>query len=326
MLKIIKQYAVTISILFAIIIINVVAYFNYSDNVKEQLAKQTDSHLQAVIDETVECLNIKLEERFKIYETLAEFVGNLGDVEPKVLEKALVKQSEAAGYDGFDIIAPNGTGLESRGSSDYGDNVSFSKALAGNSIMETHTDSFGNIDGIRFFIPIHKSGQVSNVLMVESTLEQFTEYMDISEVSQYGSVFIVKQDGTLLTRGYGLDEVENIEMILGDDKSSSKLLNNIQSRKSGYMSYNSGTSKRYICYARTEYNKWYMVSVVQASAIDTTNEDIANEGTVFFIEIGIIMSILFLYLVRIVIMENRDNKLNRERYHILSKYSDRKHG
>ena len=39
-----------------------------------------------------------------------------------------------------------------------------------------------------------------------------------TDLNKYGNVFIVKQDGTLISRGYGLDEVENIKMILNDDR------------------------------------------------------------------------------------------------------------
>ena len=91
-------------------------------------------------------------------------------------------------------------------------------------------------------------------------------------MNKYGNVFIVKQDGTLISRGYGLDEVENIKMILNDDKSASKLVKSMQSRKSGYISYDSGEAKKYICYARTDYNKWYMVSIVSAQSVEATNE------------------------------------------------------
>lgn len=321
MIKSIKQYAITIVIIFVVLIINVMAYFQYSNNISEQLQQQTNIHLQAVIDETVECLNIKMEERLETYRAVATFIGTLNDLTQENVVKALTNQADAAGYTDFDLINTDGIGLESKGSKSYAEYDGFSKALGGKSAMETFTDAYGSIRGINYYVPIIKNNQVVGVLMTFSTLEQFTISTDISDLSQYGNVFIVKQDGTLLSRGYGLDEVDNITMILGNDKSTSKLINSMQSRKSGYISYNSGASKRYLCYAKTSYNKWYMVSIVQASSIDVT-KDITSEGTMFFVEIAVITSILMIYLVRMVIIESKDNKLNKKLYHIVSKYAD----
>lgn len=322
MIKSIKQYAITIVIIFVILIINVMAYFQYSSNIDEQLRQQTNIHLQAVIDETVECLNIKMEERLETYKAVATFIGNLDNISEANLEKALANQSDIAGYRDFDVISAEGVGLESKGNINYAENDSFNKAMGGKSVMDVRQDAYGSVRGVDYYVPIYVNGKVDGVLMTFSTLEQFTSYMDISDLGQYGNVFIVKQDGTLLSRGYGLDEVDNIKMILGNDKSATKLINSMQSRKSGYISFNSGASKRYLCYAKTAYNKWYMVSIVSAGSIDVSNDDITNEGTVFFFEIAVLTCILLLYLVRMVVTESKGNQLNKKRYYIVSKYSD----
>ena len=96
----------------------------------------------------------------------------------------------------------------------------------------------------------------------------------------------------------------------------------MQARKSGYVEYNTGDAKKYICYARTDFNKWYMVSIVSAQSVEATNEDIKTDGTVFFFEIAMLTVILMLFLIRIVFSESRGNKLNKQRYHFVTKYSD----
>lgn len=322
MRKNIKHYAFTILIIFIILVINVMAYFQYSKNIDEQLAQQTDIHLQAITDEMAECLNIKMEERLESFKAVATFIGTVDDIKSEFVEKALAKQAEAAGYSQFDVIDGKGLGLDSKGSIDYSKNDSFSKALAGKTVMDVKEDSYGVVCGIEYYVPVYSNDNVIGVLLTTSDLVQFTDYMDISDLGQYGNAFIVKQDGTLLTRGYGLDEVENISMIFDSDKSASELTNSMQSRQSGYISYETGSSKRYICYARTDFNKWYMVSVVSSSSLDITNDDITNEGTVFFLEIGILTLILTIYLVKIVVQESKGNQMNRERYYMIAKYTD----
>lgn len=322
MRKNIKHYAVTIIIIFVILVINVMAYFQYTKNISEQLSEQTDIHLQAITDEMVECLNIKMEERLATFKAVATFIGTLDDIRGELVENAMKKQAEAAGYSEFDVIDEQGIGLSSKGDLDYKDNKLFKKALGGKSVMEVRQDTYGGTCGIDYYVPIYRDDKIVGVLLTTSDLVQFTSYMDISDLGQYGNAFIVKQDGTLLTRGYGLDEVENISMIFGDNKASYDLINSMQSRQSGYISYVTDSTKRYICYSRTAFNKWYMVSVVSSSSIEVNNNDIANEGTVFFIEIGILTLILTIYLVRVVILESNSSKLNKTRYYMVSKYTD----
>ena len=322
MRKSIKHYAVTIFIIVLILIINVMAYFQFSKNIDEQLAQQIDIHLQAVTDEMVECLDIKMEERLATFKAVATFVGNVDDIKSEQVEDALAKQAEAAGYSQFDVITADGIGLKNKGNVDYNEDKCFSKAMGGKSVMDVNEDSYGTVSGIKYYVPICEHEKVIGVLLTTSNLEQFTNYMDISDLGQYGNSFVVKQNGTLLSRGYGLDEVENISMIFGDDKSATELINSMGSRQSGYISYESESSKRYICYARTAYNKWYMVSIVSSSSIEVTSDDIANEGTFFFVEIGVLTIILTIYLVRVVFVESKGNRMNKTRYYMVSKYSD----
>ena len=323
MFRNIKHYAITVVIILVILVINVTAYFQYSSNLSQKLDKQVDNHLQAVMEETVECLDIKMEEKLASFKAVATFIGSVDDMKGTGVIKALTKQAEAAGYSDFDVISVDGIGLSEKGSKNYTDNKNYEKALGGKSVFGTKTDKFNVVDGIEYYVPIYGDGKIIGVLMTSSTLAQFTDYMDISDRGQYGNVFIVKQDGTLLTRGYGLDEVGNISMVFNNDSSATKLINSMQSRQSGYVEYKTDDTVRYICYSRTAYNKWYMVSILSASSLEVTNGDIENSGTIFFMEIGVLTVFLTIYLIRAVVVESRSNIMNKKRYYIVSKYTDR---
>lgn len=323
MFRNLKHYAITVLIILVILVINVTAYFQYSSNISRQLNQQVNNHLQAIMEETVECLDIKMEEKLASFKAVATFIGSVSNMKGVDVVNALSKQAEAAGYNEFDVISVDGIGLKEKGNKQYTDNNNFEKALGGKSVIGIKEDVFGDVAGIEYYVPIHGEGKIIGVLKTSSTLEQFTSYMDISDRGQYGNVFIVKQDGTLLTRGYGLDEVENITMVFNDDKSSKSLINSMQSRQSGYVEYKTDETVRYICYSRTAFNKWYMVSIVSASSIEVTNDDIENSSTIFFMEIGILTVILTVYLIRAVVVESRGNIMNKQRYYIVSKYTDK---
>ena len=224
-----KQYIIAIIIL----LINVLAYIQYTGNINKRLEKQTDVHLKSLIDETKECINIKIEERLETYEAVATFIGNLEEKNFDILESALRNQADSAGYTEFDLINTDGDSYISKEMGVYAENDKFKKACKGKSSIEIKYDSFGGLKGINYYIPIKKDKLVVGILKVYSTLEQFTTFTDVNDLNKYGNVFIVKQDGTLISRGYGLDEVENIKMILNEDKSAYELVKSMLSRKSG---------------------------------------------------------------------------------------------
>ena len=313
-----KQYAIAIVIL----LINVMAYIQYTGNINKRLTKQTDAHLVSLIDETKECIDIKIEERLETYKSVASFIGNLNGIDIDTLTKALRTQADTAGYTDFDLINTEGVSYISDVNHKYMENDKFKKACKGNATLEIAYDIFGTIRGVNYYVPISNSTGVTSVLKIYSSLEQFTAFTDITDLSKYGNVFIVKQDGTMISRGYGLDEVENIKMILNDDTAATTLVKSMKARKSGYVEYNSDEAKKYICYARTDYNKWYMVSIVSAQSVEATNEDIKTDGTVFFFEIAMLTVLLMIFLIRIVFSESKGNQLNKQRYHFVTKYSD----
>ena len=313
-----KQYVFAIVIL----LINVLAYIQYTGNINKRLGKQTETHLRSLIDETKECIDIKLEERLETYEAVANFIGSLNDISTDALIKALNKQADSAGYTEFDLISKDGVSYISNEAGLYDKNSNYKKACKGKSAIEIRYDEYGTLKGINYYIPVSNGTEVTSVMKIYSSVEQFTAFTDISDLSKYGNVFIVKQDGTMISRGYGLDEVENIKLILNDEQVATQLVKSMQARKSGYVEYNSGEAKKYICYARTDFNKWYMVSIVSAQSVEATNEDIKTDGTVFFFEIAMLTVILMLFLIRIVFSESKGNKLNKQRYHFVTKYSD----
>ena len=313
-----RQYIIAIVIL----LINVLAYIQYTGNINKRLETQTQIHLKALIDETTECINIKLEERINAYKAVATLIGNLDDVDMDIINRALRNQADMAGYTDYDLIDMKGMGLEGKGNVSYAENEYFKKASEGKVSMVATEDTFGSIKGIDCYVPVCKGESVKGVFKVYSTLEQFTELVDIADLGEHGNVFVVMQDGTLISRGYGLDEVDNITMLLQNEKSAKKLVKSMQSRKSGYVSYDSGEAKKYIFYGRTNYNKWYMVSMILAQSVEATNEDIKTDATVFFFEVAMLTIILMLFLIRMVFSESKGNQLNRQRYHIVTRYSD----
>ncbi len=225
-------------------------------------------------------------------------------------------QAAVEGYSDYDIINTEGIGISGE---DYSQNKNFKNALNGASIVKESVDSFGDIEGVDYFVPINYGENVTGVLKITTSLEQFTDFIDFSELSNLGNIFIVKKDGTLLSRGDGLDEVDNISQILSDnEKVAKKLVNSMKVRNKGNISITNGENKQYFGYCKSDYNNWYVISLISSNAVESKISDINNEGKVFFMQIAFLFVVLVLYFIYTMIITGRESSINKRRYFLMS--------
>lgn len=320
MIKSIRQNGVTILVIFVIMITNVVAYFNFDAKVKSDLDTQTQEHIATIVEDTVEFFNLKMEKRIASIEALALFIGTFDNWDDENILTALSAQSEAEGYSDYDIIDTEGKSFHKV---DYADNKSFKKAVEGNSVVKETTDEFGEINGVDYYVPITYGGTITGVLLIRTNLEQFTDFIDFSELSNLGNIFIVKKDGTLLSKGDGLDEVSNITQILSDEEAvAKKLISSMKVRNAGNVSIGGENNKKYFGYGKSEYNNWYVVSLISSKAVESKTGDINNEGRVFFTQIAFMFVVLILYFIYTLISFDRVSKVNKRRYFVMSDQLD----
>jgi len=316
MIKTIRNNGITILVIIAIMVINVLAYFQYQDNVQYDLNTQTQNHISTIVEDTVEFFNLKMEKRVASIEALALFIGTFDDWTNENVTSALSAQAQVEGYSEYDIINTEGVGLHG---DDYSENKNFIKALAGECLVKEAVDEFGKISGVDYYVPVNYGEKTTGVLKITTNLEQFTDFIDFSELSHLGNIFIVKKDGTLLSRGDGLDEVENITQILNDQESVAKqLINSMKVRNKGNVSISNGDNKQYFGYCKSDYNKWYVLSLISSNAVESEIGSINNEGRVFFIQIAILFVFLVFYFIYTMIAFNRESKMNKRRYYLMS--------
>ncbi len=320
MIKGIRNNGITILVIIIIMVTNVLAYFSFEDKVQKNLQVQTQNHITTIVEDTVEFFNLKMEKRVASVEALALFIGTFEDWTNRNVTSALSAQAAVEGYSDYDIISVEGKGIKDI---DYSENKNFKNALKGNSIVKESVDEFGEISGVDYFVPIYYGDKTTGVLKITTSLEQFTDFIDFSELSNLGNIFIVKKDGTLLSRGDGLDEVDNITKIIGEDEPvSKKLINSMKVRNKGNISITNGENKRYFGYCKSDYNNWYVLSLISSNAVESKIGEINNEGKVFFVQIAFLFVVLVLYFIYTMVLSGRENNINKRRYFLMSEQMD----
>lgn len=316
MLKIIRNNGITILVIIVIMVTNVLAYFKFEENVQSDLKSQTQKHITTIVEDTVEFFNLKMEKRVASVEALALFIGTFEDWTNDNVTSALSAQAAVEGYSDYDIINTEGMSINDI---DYSSNKNFKSALNGVSVVKEAVDEFGDIEGVDYFVPINYGDETTGVLKITTSLEQFTDFIDFSELSNLGNIFIVKKDGTLLSRGDGLDEVDNISQIFSQNEVvAKKLINSMKVRNKGNVSITNGENKQYFGYCKSDYNNWYVLSLISSNAVESKITEINNEGKVFFMQIAFLFVVLVLYFIYTMIISGRESNVNKRRYFLMS--------
>ncbi len=322
-IKNLKRYMGSIIITICILLINIGVYYNFYTSTYDNLNQQTQIYLNDQIEEASECVNIKIEERLNTLEALSLFIGSYKSVTDSNVIQVMDAQTSIDGFSDYDIVGLDGKGLEEKGSINYVGEKFFDKTLEGKNSIVAVDDEYGNLNSIVFAVPIYQDEDIKGMLAVHCTPEEFTNFVDVITFGNNGNVFIVKQNGELLSRGNGLDEVESISQILSDHgKAASKLISSMKQKSVGNVVYGEGTSKKYLCFSRISYNKWYIVSIVSAENVEEQTTLIQSDGQVFIIEMGAMFLLLIIYFIYLVASHIKNGQINKQRYFIATDNSD----
>ncbi len=322
-MKRIKENYVTIILIAIVLVLNVAAFSSYIKNVKSNLSDQTESHINDILDEVVEGVNSKLEEQMNTMQTLALFAATLGEGDDNYqdIRSVFEVQKNKVGLESIEIVKLDGIGKETE--KDYSEEGYFKDALKGKTVTSDIT-SDDKVTHIAFSTPIYynESEEVSSVLVATIDAKTFYDFIDISAFNKNGKTFVVKKDGTLVSKSEELSAASRISEIFPEKKYEQLLINNMNSKKTGIIEYESDSSKRYIGYSKLQYNKWYVVSILSSNSVKVNIGDMTLDVIVLGIEIGIMIIVLVAYLIYTFIVVKKKSDINLERYFIVSKHSD----
>lgn len=317
----IREYYITIIVIVMVIIVNVGAFAAYITNVNASLSGQTDAHINDMVDEVVECINLKLEEQMNALETLSVFVSSVNKYEQaeEILNDVFKEQSESIGYSMIEIVNAEGVGKTT--GDNYTEKKYFKKALEGKTVMLEETEG-ESIVSVAFATPVYNGENIEDVLIAKMNVEVFSDTIELSSFSQNGKVFVIKKDGALVSKSKGLSEAQTINDIFPEKKYEEKLISSMRSRTSDIITYESENTKRYIGHSKLAYNSWYVVCIISSNAVEANVGDMETDVIILGVEIAFILLVLVVYLIyNIVSVKNKEN-MNLERYYIASKYAD----
>lgn len=322
-MKRIKEYYVTIILIAAVIIINIAAFALYISNINRDIQKQTEEHLVDIMEEASTSVELKVEETIHELEMTAYYISMSDNYLEETIYANIVKMTQKAGFEKFDIISADGTGLEENGSKDYSEKKFFSKVMNGSVSILDISDSEGNTKGIRFSVPIrNEADEIEGVYLVECDMDSFTELLNLDSVNSKGKAFVIKSDGTVLSRKTD-SSIRNVSDILDNETNVKTLKNYMKSKKAGVVGFANGKdSKRYICYSKTNFNSWEIIMVVSSSGVEANISDVTDNFVFLGVIIGVMLIVLIAYFIYTLVSVKSKSAINLQRYYMVSKYTE----
>ena len=302
-------------VLFVILVIyTMCCIFNYRSKIFKIKENYVDTYLEDLMEENNIKIQLKIEEKFSILETIRDCIESVGlDDTDTVTSLVHILGTNEQSSHSF-VAYPDGTiiGYDNI-SQDYVGEEYFKLTMEGERRMSDIYLENGE-EYIRFAVPIRESDEVVATLQCAYNISMFNDLIENGAFNKKGSTFVIQRDGSLITRTESTDDTLNMFDSLtenaedGEEKTIAKMIKKIESGKSGVTSIKSGKYKRFICYANIENSDWCLMTFVSENAVDPQANKIISANNVLSILITVGVTVFIIGIIIIFIYENKYKK------------------
>lgn len=299
--------------LFMVLVIYAFCCFmNYRSKIFKIKEKYVDTYLEDLMEENNAKIQLKIEEKFSVLETIRDCIESVGLHNKNTVENLvhILGTNEKSSHS-F-VAYPDGTVIGYSGiDAGYVNDEYFKLTMEG----ERRMSDIYVVDGqeyIRFSVPIMENNKVVASLQCAYNIEMFHDLIENGSFNKKGSTFVIQRDGSLITRTESTDKTVNMfdsfteSAEQGYEKKIAKMIKKIESGKSGVTSIKSGKYKRFICYSNIDNSDWCLMTIVSENAVDPQSNKIisANNKLTILITVGMI-----LFIFGIVFVELQERKI-----------------
>lgn len=279
-----KQLMITAVLTVVLIGVVILAYADYYDKVEAKLEENVQSYLKNIASAEVERLNLKFDGYLNDLGLLAAFLETNENAEEDDIFQIIQFYQESNQAAFLDVVYQNGVSImDEPVIDDISEYDFFNEAFEGTGGIYGGVNSAAGENSVIFICPVTISGEVLMCIIAAYPEKEFENFSSGSIFADMTTTFITEVDGTLISKNASVGKQTNLYTILDnispDDSSTFKQLKTqIQKGKSGILTYGSGDSLRYIIFERLNQGNLYMVTMLSASVIDPSGNEIEGYG------------------------------------------------
>ncbi len=303
-------YLVHFLVLAALCVLLVAAMFFYSDSLEENLYADSVAKLEEISEQNVKVLNTTIVSQINSMEEVAARIAvpTSWDIDYTIF--TLSKVIENYPFKRMGIIFTDGSSYFTDGTSytmSESDMKNMMPAFEGDALITgPYKDPLGQGEIISLQVPVYKGGEVNALLVSSYGTETLQEVLNVSFFGGQGYSYIVHSNGDIVADSSFPTSFKNTQNIFlsinnadaSNAEAAETMRYNMQFGENGYIMFRNKVDK-YMYYSDIGINDWYLMSVIPASVIDSTRNDIMI--TTYFLcgVIGGIFLVIVLFFTKL---------------------------
>lgn len=310
-----KTYnSLRVGLFVVLVVYTMFCIINYRTKIFKIKENYVDTYLEDLMQENNSKIQLKIEEKFSVLETIRNCIEGVGLEDKRIIENLVyvLGTNEQSSYS-F-VAYPDGTVIGYNDIDlDYVDEEYFKLTMDGERRM---SDIYRENDAeyIRFAVPIRENDKVVATLQCAYNITMFDDLIENGAFNKKGSTFVIQRDGSMITRKESVGDTQNLFESLtenaeeGSEKTIAKMIKKIKSGKSGVTSIKSGKHKRFICYTNIENSEWCLMTIVSENAVDPQANKIISANSILSILIVSGVVIFMIAIAAIGVYEHKKIK------------------
>lgn len=297
---------INIIITAVLCVVLIVALFCYSGILEDNLYADSVSKLSEISKQNVKFLNSEVQGQI---DAMVEVAARIAETEVFDVEYAmstLNKVMDRYCFKRMAIIFPDGKTYVSSGEEYFvsADKMEYIKAaLDGSVVISNRTkDDFDGSNIVSMQVPVYKNGEIIAILTASCETDIFQEMLSISFFGGQGYSYIVRANGDIVADSTFPTSFKNVVNIFdslheaspSNDKAADEMKNTMRFNENGYIFFENSVGK-YMYYSSIGINDWYLLSVIPASVIDSTRNDIMYSTYFLCVVICLIFVAIVIY-------------------------------
>ncbi|MDL2236731.1 diguanylate cyclase [Christensenellaceae bacterium OttesenSCG-928-K19] len=325
-------YRVLLVVIVALIMLLVVLLLNsFSEQMDELVEAQVGGYLSETAQSMTVLFDNEMEASVNTLNLLASYIATFdSDTAPGVVG-LLETAAEDSGFLRMALIAMDGqarVGGKS-GMVDFSGEPYFERAKDGSTVVtNVLSSSIAEEGGMVIAVPVERNGAVEGVLAAAYDTQALESMLDVGLFDGEGYLYVVDADGNMLLHSSHKDALQAegslfdaFEQVNPEEENAyDEMMQNIKSGQDGFLRYSRDDSARYLAYAQSSFNGWYVLSVIPQNVV-TEQTDKMNE---LARQLSLYITIAFVgCIIYIAVVQARDNNALRQTQQTVQLNEDR---
>ncbi len=291
--------------LLTLLALLMVVYFIFNSTVNNELDELTEQSLVNLAEQQNSAFNVEIEKERDNLESIAKAVSTF-DYDDDII--AYINQVKNV-FDFTNLLFSDidGKGITTDGTSVDVSKMSYYEPTINGEIVNTHPyfSNYSNLYVVSVSVPVYRDDEIVGIVAAEYNVDYLNEILkNTSNINGFSLVVDTNANILFSTDTTVRERIRLEETKYDGDVSATSVLDDFANQKSNVITLDIDNERKIAVYSPLDYNDWYIVYIVNESAVNQTNNSISL--IMYFVSL---ITVLGFSALVIYIMHNKRKSL-----------------